>query len=553
VRFLLDFVRPPARAPGRPWKFVYFLAALALFGLAAVRRFSLPLIPILDIDSANFLWPALFQLNGAGFVHNAGLNFIYPGFLLLLLRAFADFCAIVIAQHLIGLAGGVFFLLGWNRLHDLDVASGLRRPVHQAIGLFGAGIYLLSPTPILFEQQIRSDALCLSVQLLSFWLFFQFLFYRRAQTDRRRMLLYGLGCVASALLLCSVKPSFLFAAFFTIALVLVLAVRTQESGKFRALFLAGAFSVALFFLLPEYWLSRSDRLSKMFLSETLFSIHANIIRDQMSADLAHGVETPFPQTWLRAARDDLGAEIERLRVPAPKQFSLLGFDPDNLMNGGNAVVTRWLHQLGGDAGLKRFLDYYFWRAVQHQPLAFAAKIRRQLGVFYASPCPAFTAYRRIALVAWHYEPSLAVIRDPENWEQLGKLPAGQRLLAATQEITAHETFFDSGKRLFFFHSILARIYLPLLIISVGLALWAIAFQKLPAAEKWPPLLVILLFLVNFGNVLAISVVHSMEVQRYSTVQFAAALFAKLWAIRYLLGFSLGRYRASRSVRPPRQT
>ena len=127
------------------------------------------------------------------------------------------------------------------------------------------------------------------------------------------------------------------------------------------------------------------------------------------------------------------------------------------------------------------------------------------------------------------------------------------MLAATQEITAHETFFDSGKRLFFLHSILARIYLPLLIISVGLALWAIAFQKLPAAEKWPPLLVILLFLVNFGNVLAISVVHSMEVQRYSTVQFAAALFAELWAIRYLLGFVLGRYRASRSVRPPRQT
>jgi hypothetical protein len=534
------------------WRVLYFFLVAIVFSAALVRRFSLPLVPILDIDSANFLWPALLQLNGAGLVHNAGLNFIYPGFLLLLLRAFADFRAIVIAQHLIGLAGGAFFLLGWNRLHDLDFASGLRRPVHQAIGLCGAGIYLLSPTPILFEQEIRSEAFCLPVQLLSFWLFFQFLFYRRAQTARRKMLLSGLGCVASALLLYSVKPSFMLAAFFTIALVLILAIRTQESGKFRALFFAGAFSVALFFLLPESWLSRSDRLSKMFLSETLFSVHANIIRDQMSADLAQGIETPFPQPWLRAARDDLGAEIERLQIPAPRQFSLLGFDPDNLMNGRNAVVTRWLQQLGGDAELKRFLDYYFWRAVRHQPLAFAAKIRRQLGVFYASPCPAFTAYRRIALVAWHYEPSLAVIRDPENWEQLGKLLAGQHLLAATQEITAHETFFDSGKRLFFFHSILAGIYLPLLIISVGRALWAIAFQKLPAVEKCPPLVVIFLFLVNFGNVLTISVVHSMEVQRYSTVQFAAALFAELWAIRYLLGFIPDRYRAGRSLRHPRQ-
>jgi hypothetical protein len=33
----------------------------------------------------------------------------------------------------------------------------------------------------------------------------------------------------------------------------------------------------------------------------------------------------------------------------------------------------------------------------------------------------------------------------------------------------------------------------------------------------------------------------MEVPRYSTVQFAAALFAQLWAIRYLLEFALRRY------------
>jgi hypothetical protein len=432
------------------------------------------------------------------------------------------------------------------------LATRLRRGAHQVISLFGTGIYLLSPTSVLFEQQIRSEALCPAVQLLSFWLFFQFLLYRRAQTDRRRLVLYGLGCIASAFLLSSLKPSFTLTALFTIVLVLVLFVRTRESAGFRALFLAGAFSVALVFVLPEYWLSRNDRLSKMFLSETLFSVHAKIIRDQMSADLAQGVETPFPQPWLRAARDDLGAEITRLRVPEPKQFSLLGFDPDNLMNGGNAVITRWLRQLGGDAELKRFLDYYFWRAVQHQPLAFAAKIRRHLAVFYSSPCPAFTTYRRIGLVAWHYEASLAVIRDPENWEQLGKLPAGQRLLSATQEITVHETYFDSGKRLFFYQTILAWSYLPLLIIGVGLALWAIAFQKLPAAGKWPPLLVIFLFLVNFGNVLAISAVHSMEVQRYSTVQFAAALFAELWALRYLLGFILGRFRAGRPVRHPRQ-
>src|SRR5437764_941816 len=96
-------------------KFLYWIALGVIFTLAGWRRFSLPLTPILDLDSANFLWPALRKLNGAGFVHNAGLNFIYPGFLFLSLRPFASFSAISVAQHLLGLAGGVFFLLGWNR------------------------------------------------------------------------------------------------------------------------------------------------------------------------------------------------------------------------------------------------------------------------------------------------------------------------------------------------------------------------------------------------------------------------------------------------------
>ncbi|HEX4641445.1 MAG TPA: hypothetical protein VH252_08670, partial [Chthoniobacterales bacterium] len=241
---------------------IYIAALIALFSLAAVRRFSLPLIPILDADSPNFLWPALLKLNGDRFTHTAGLNFIYPGFLFLLLRWFADFRAIVVAQHLFGLAGGLFFLLGWNRLQGLGFASRFNWLWHRALGLFAAAIYLLSPTPILFEQQIRSEALCLPVQLLSLWLLCEFIFYR---ADRRRMTLYGLGGIASALLLGSLKPSFILSALFTIVLIILLVVRWRRSGKFRVFFLGGALLVVLVFVVPERWLAREDRLSRMFL------------------------------------------------------------------------------------------------------------------------------------------------------------------------------------------------------------------------------------------------------------------------------------------------
>lgn len=538
MRSLLDFVPAVARDRRRLWTVIYVAGQIALFSLAFGRRFSLPLTPILDADSPNFLWPALLKLNGHDFIHNAGLNFAYPGFLLFLLRSFSDFRAIVVVQHLLGLAGGFFFLHGWNRLHDLDFATRLRRPVHQALGLFGAGIYLLSPTPMLFENQIRPEALCMAVQLMSFWLLFEFLFYRRKPAQAGRMALFGCGAIASSLLLCALKPSFTGAALFTAALVLVLVICSRHTWRFRAFFCSAALLIALAFFVPERWLARNDRLSKMFLPQTLFAVHANIIHAQMKEDLARGVATPFPTAWLRTACDELGAEIERLHVPYPKQFSLLGFDPDHLMNGDQAIMTRWLRQLGGDDELKRFLNYYFWRAFRQRPLDFTAKISRQLAVFYDWQCPAFISHRRIALTAWYYQPSMAVIRDPENWEQLGAVPGGPPLLAQTEEIATQDRIFDSGKRPFFYHSILARTYLPLLAIGVGVALGFVFFGKAAAGEKWPSLLVPFFFLVNLGNVLAVSAVHSMEVLRYSTVLFATALFAQLWAIRYLLEFLL---------------
>jgi hypothetical protein len=52
---------------------------------------------------------------------------------------------------------------------------------------------------------------------------------------------------------------------------------------------------------------------------------------------------------------------------------------------------------------------------------------------------------------------------------------------------------------------------------------------------------------NFGNVLGISVVHTMEVWRYSTVQFIAALFAQFWALRWLLEIVLTKLSKSRLV------
>src|SRR5690242_10903772 len=98
------------------WRLVYWAAVACLFVFAIWKRLSLPLDPIADLDTWGYLSPALLKLTGGEFVHASGRNFIYPGFLLFVLRVFGDFRALVTLQHLLGLAGGALMLMTWRRV-----------------------------------------------------------------------------------------------------------------------------------------------------------------------------------------------------------------------------------------------------------------------------------------------------------------------------------------------------------------------------------------------------------------------------------------------------
>jgi hypothetical protein len=188
------------------WKIGYFSTAALLFILAAWNRFSLPQDPLAVPDA--YLWPALMKLSGGPFAHMQGLNFLYPGIVYLILRTCADFRAIPVIQHLLGMAAGALFLASWSRLAAFFPRPLLNRVTHEAIGLFGAGIYLLSTAPLLFEMTIRPDAVCMFFEILIFWLIIQLFYYRVISPNARKTVIYGIVAAVSAFLLASLKPSF---------------------------------------------------------------------------------------------------------------------------------------------------------------------------------------------------------------------------------------------------------------------------------------------------------------------------------------------------------
>src|SRR3954452_5380110 len=156
-------------------KYVYWLAVAVIFVWAAWRRFSLPLEPIADLDIWGYLSPALLKLTRGEFVHAHGRNFVYPGFLFLLLRAFGDFRAIVIVQHLLGLAGGGLILMTWQRVRSFITPSAVGDRAHTALGLVLLTVFLLAGEPIRAEMEIRPEAICAFLLALNLYFLAGFL------------------------------------------------------------------------------------------------------------------------------------------------------------------------------------------------------------------------------------------------------------------------------------------------------------------------------------------------------------------------------------------
>src|SRR5438874_240896 len=190
------------------WRFCYWGAVAALFALAAWQRFALPLDPIADPDTWGYVAPALQKLVGAGFVHTDGRNFVYPAFLFVVLRVFGDFRAIVITQHLLGLAAGGVLLVTWRRTRVFVPDSGVNLAAHSVLGLLAAAVFLLAGDPVRFEMQLRPEGVCAFLVSLNLYFALQFIACSFVEQRRWPAVAFGVVAALTAVLLASAKPSF---------------------------------------------------------------------------------------------------------------------------------------------------------------------------------------------------------------------------------------------------------------------------------------------------------------------------------------------------------
>src|SRR5947209_5856158 len=303
----------------------YFLLLALIFYSAAVTRFKLPGLPIAGRDAWGYFHPAVSKFAGGEFVHTFGRNFVYPGFLFAILRLTGSLRAIGFVQHLLGLATGALLVACWQRLQRF--VRVVPKSIYALAGLAVAAIYLRSSRPIQFEQDLRPEAITPFFAILNILLSLVFFEQRFGKGPSRRAAITASLLLINSVVLAALKTSFLVTIFFGVVPVLVALLDRRETNRHRvAVTLAGVLWAAGI-LIPESILAKSDPLARGFLPESLFSIHANLIVQQMDDDVARGDCGHYSCDLLATVAADLHQE-----TAASWQFNQVyrsfGFDPD---------------------------------------------------------------------------------------------------------------------------------------------------------------------------------------------------------------------------------
>jgi hypothetical protein len=527
------------------WGLCYWTALALVFAWAVWQRLALPLTPIADPDTWGYLSPALRKLTGAEFGHTHGRNFLYPGFLYLVLRCFGDFRAIAIVQHLLGVAAGGFLLLTWRRLRAFVPNSLVNPSLHDAVGLVGAAIYLLASDTTRIETQLRPEGVCAFLISINLYFAVQFISCSFLLHRRAGAVVCASATVLTSLLLASAKPSFWFAAIVVMVPVVAFFLRQNWWRQKIALGFATAL-IASLVLWPEQILSRKDEASQTFVPTMLFVIHADLIRDQMAEDLKENARLPYSREWLERVYTALNSEIAKSQMKYPGHYPLLNFDPEYLWFEPGSIVAQLSREFGNNLPARcAFYRFYYWRTWQRRPFRALQKVASQFSIYYFPKCPAYTPVK-IWPLNEVYQRAVTSLDFEEYRKIAPSFPALADFMRRTKLLAQNAPVTEQPRLLRFALRNLAVSYLPILLLTLILS--AIIFLR-PRWRRlrWLAVLVLFGWAYNAASCLEVAIVNSLEVHRYITVQMYATLLIQFLALWLILEFALEIRQHQRAV------
>ena len=148
-------VRHTSGMAWRIWRVAWLLAVAGIFAHGAYVLFVLPQWPLIASDSYAYMLPTI---NGG--VYNIGpRTFVYPMFCRFVVNTAADWRALSVVQHGLGLLGPALLLGGWYLAGVSLWTSRGARVAHEALGLALPLLLVPSGVYVVLEHQLLLESL----------------------------------------------------------------------------------------------------------------------------------------------------------------------------------------------------------------------------------------------------------------------------------------------------------------------------------------------------------------------------------------------------------
>lgn len=519
----------------------YGVVLTAVIANGAFLRFCLPQAPFIDHDVWGYLQPAFSALQHQGFPHTQGRNFLYPAFLWAVLRVVGDYRAISVTQHALGLLTGGLLAAAWHVWCGLLVADRRIKTCARFLGLLLAADFLWSRWPLLFENSIRPEAV-FALFLAASLLLNSGALHARFTLPRPSLERWCLGAnVFVTVAAQSLKPSFGFALVVANLPLLHFLMRRAVPWRAKLVTIGSAATVTgLLLLLPEHLLKRGDRVAETFLPETLFTIHAVPIHEQITQDLREGKSGPYDTQLLAGFNQNLERTLADALLPENRPWRVLGINADQLLY-KDPVFARFFPPEQPEQ-VTQFCYYYYRRTWWHRPGKMLGKISRQLASvyplhlgldlgwdlrpdfhrkhwvrwFFQGQLPTVFARRFDTPLSLGYQEAWVTSHTRRSYQALTSTPPSQQYLDQLSALQQTTLQVSDPSWVGYVNEILGKTRLPL----AGVALLAGAVLWWRQGRRSEPFLagMVLVFGVNFAMFLTVAVVHSLDADRYVNTQ-----------------------------------
>lgn len=503
-----------------------------LIGLGAVTRFQIAPVAVSEWDSWGWLNPALSWLGGLGFREQFEREWLYGAFITACLRLTGSFSGFVVIQQVLGLVAGVLMWLTWRTWATLFPKNSLFEIASVILGLFVVAVYLFSPIAIALELAIRPEGIMAFVAFLQLYCITSYCKFRWHTPHLIASTVSGALAIPLAYSLFVLKPNWLLAVPVTTLPVFAGVFGTTAPLMVRLLTpVLGLILILATLLLPERALFVPTTETRVVLPMTLFTIHADVIQEDMQRQFASQATPEDQRRFLGEFLQVFEPEMQTARTLA-KYYPRLGFDPDYLMYRSRVFPFLENTHAMSRRQIADFCRTSFLSAIWNQPFGYARKVFVQLGYFLFPDDATF--FRKRIEMGKLYDYVRTTV--PDTLDMAFSKPARDLYQTYRENVVARAgqpASLEVFRPFVPFLRVLAAggFYIE---IAFFASLAACLILKSLAQFRLPGLIALMFFLAPAGNALTVALIHALDNSRYRGSYGPLLLFALAGFVLFFL-------------------